>query len=255
MRVIVTRPESESRQWVESLRARGFDAQAFPLIEIGPAPDAGALVDAWRRLASFRAVMFVSVNAVRHFFDRKPQGAQWPSPTRAWAPGLGTKAALLEAGLAPSLVDSPASDSAQFDSESLWLQVQSQVGSGDRVLIVRGADADGVGSGRDWLADQLAAAQVAVETVSAYVRRPPAPGSGQTGLIAQWVAERDVWLFSSSQAIAHLQALAARQDWSLARAVASHPRIAQAARQAGFGVVCESRPGLDAVIAALESFG
>jgi uroporphyrinogen-III synthase len=255
MRVIVTRPESEARQWVESLCARGFDAQAFPLIEIGPAPDDGALVDAWRRLSSFRAVMFVSVNAVRHFFARKPQGATWPSTTRAWAPGLGTRAALLEAGLPPSLVDAPAADSAQFDSESLWLEVQDQVGAGERVLIVRGADAGGVGGGRDWLSDQLADAQVAVETVSAYARRPPTPSAGPTGLIAQWVADRDVWLFSSSQAIAHLQALAPHQDWSSARAVTSHPRIADAARQAGFGVVCESRPGLDAVIAALESFG
>jgi uroporphyrinogen-III synthase len=255
MRVIVTRPESESRHWVESLRARGFDALAFPLIEIGAAPDEGALVDAWRRLASFRAVMFVSANAVRRFFGCRPQGVAWPSATRAWAPGLGTQAALLEAGLEPSLVDSPPPDSAQFDSESLWLQVDAQVRAGERVLIVRGADVGGVGNGRDWLGDQLASAQVAVETVSAYVRKAPKLESGQMVSIARWVADGDVWLFSSSQAIAHLQALAPRQDWSGARAVASHPRIAQAARLAGFGVVCESRPGLDAMIAALESFG
>jgi uroporphyrinogen-III synthase len=255
MRVIVTRPQSEARHWVESLRARGFDALAFPLIDIGAAPDESALVDAWRRLSSFHAVMFVSVNAVRQFFACKPQAAEWPAATRAWAPGLGTRAALLDVGLAPSLVDSPAPGSAQFDSESLWSQVAGQAGAGERVLILRGADAAGVGSGRDWLGDQLAGAHVAVETVSAYVRRPPRPEPGQVEQIAQWVADRDVWLFSSSQAIAHLQALAPRQDWACARAIASHPRIAQAARQAGFGVVCESRPGLGAVIAALESFG
>jgi uroporphyrinogen-III synthase len=62
------------------------------------------------------------------------------------------------------------------------------------------------------------------------------------------------WLFSSSQAIANLLTLEPRADWSGARAVATHPRIAESARSAGFGVVCESRPGLDAVIAALESF-
>jgi uroporphyrinogen-III synthase len=35
--------------------------------------------------------------------------------------------------------------------------------------------------------------------------------------------------------------------------VATHPRIAQAARDAGFGVVCESRPTEEAIVAALES--
>ncbi|MGE3348297.1 MAG: uroporphyrinogen-III synthase, partial [Ramlibacter sp.] len=39
-----------------------------------------------------------------------------------------------------------------------------------------------------------------------------------------------------------------------ARAVATHPRIAQAAREAGFGVVCESRPALADVVASIESF-
>ena len=69
--------------------------------------------------------------------------------------------------------------------------------------------------------------------------------SGATGV---------AWLFSSSQAVAHLTELLPAQDWRSARAVATHPRIAQAARSAGFGVVCESRPSLDAVAAALESF-
>ena len=44
-------------------------------------------------------------------------------------------------------------------------------------------------------------------------------------------------------------------SWDRARAIATHPRIAHAARRAGFGVVCESRPSVEAVVAALESFG
>jgi len=67
-------------------------------------------------------------------------------------------------------------------------------------------------------------------------------------------AAGDIWLFSSSQAISHLRAALPHQDWSRARAVATHTRIAEAARKAGFGVVCESRPAVEAVVAALESF-
>ncbi len=64
-----------------------------------------------------------------------------------------------------------------------------------------------------------------------------------------------VWLFSSSEAIANLGRLLPQQDWSGARAIATHERIAQAARNAGFGVVCPSRPAEADVVAALESFG
>ena len=59
-------------------------------------------------------------------------------------------------------------------------------------------------------------------------------------------------LLSSLAAACMLQWLPA-QDWGRARAVATHPRIAQAARQAGFAVVCESRPTLDEVVASIES--
>ena len=37
------------------------------------------------------------------------------------------------------------------------------------------------------------------------------------------------------------------------RALATHPRIAQAARDAGFSVVSESRPGMDDLVASIES--
>src|SRR6185369_1575872 len=97
----------------------------------------------------------------------------WPAQTRAWSPGAGTCQALLAAGVAPQLVDAPPADAPQFDSETLWAQVASQVGRGDRVLIVRGGDAQGTGSGRDWLADQLLAAGAQVEFLVVYRRQPP----------------------------------------------------------------------------------
>jgi len=255
MRVLVTRPENESRHWVEELRRRGFDAQALPLITIAPVAGAAAIEAAWQQLDRCRAVMFVSGNAVRHFFGRRPEGAQWPAQTRAWSPGAGTREALLAAGVDAKLLDAPPPQAAQFDSETLWQQVASQVAGGDRVLIVRGGDAQGASSGRDWLAEQLAAAGAQVQVLVAYQRQPPRLDEGQLAQAKQSHGpDGCVWLFSSSQAITHLQGLLPGQDWAKARAVATHPRIAQAARKAGFGVVCESRPSLDAVVAALESF-
>jgi uroporphyrinogen-III synthase len=256
MRVLITRPRAEADPWVRQLGEHGIDAVALPLIEIRCAPDAAPLGEAWREIASCRAVMFVSANAVREFFAQRPADAVWPEGNRAWSTGPGTRRALAVAGLTDSQLDSPAEDSPRFDSEALWQRVASQVRPGDRVLIVRGGEAgDSQGSGRDWLSDRLRAVGAQVRTVMAYVRAMPAftrPERDEAIVAASGGA---VWLFSSSQAVANLRRWLPGQSWAQALAVATHPRIAQAARDAGFGVVCESRPAMNDVIAALESFG
>jgi uroporphyrinogen-III synthase len=251
MRVVVTRPESEARQWVDSLRGHGFDVLLFPLISIAETDRPADLRATWQRLATFDAVMFVSGNAVRHFFAAAPAGETWPAGARAWATGNGTRDALLEAGVPAMAIDAPPPEAPQFDSETLWQQVAGQVDKGKCMLVVRGGDTAGRDEGRDWLSAKLRAAGAQVEVVVAYLRRVP---MADPAVLGQLKPAEDVWLFSSSQAIAHLRALLPRQDWSRSRALATHPRIAETARSAGFGVVCESRPGLDAVVAALESF-
>lgn len=253
MRVFVTRPAHESQPWVDELRQRGFQALPIPLIAIAPVADTAPLCAAWEGLAACRAVMFVSGNAVRHFFLAAPGAAGWPLATRAWATGAGTVGALLSAGVRRESIDAPPADAAQFDSETLWTQVRGQVRPGDRVLIVRGGDASGAAAGRDWLARELAAAGAVVDTVASYRRGPPML-DGRQRADALAGATDGAWLFSSSEAIGHLRGLFPDQSWHAARAVTTHPRIAQAARDAGFGVVCESRPSLDAVAAVLESF-
>ena len=62
-----------------------------------------------------------------------------------------------------------------------------------------------------------------------------------------------IWLFTSALAVANLRACSPRQSWADASAIATHPRIADAARAAGFGGVWESRPGVSEVVASIES--
>jgi len=268
MRVIVTRPEREAQRWSQQLSARGLDVLALPLIAIGPVTDPSArqaLESAWQRLDEYFAVMFVSGNAAAHFFTSKPALAHTPRSwsaissgaiegllPRCWAPGPGTAQALQHAGVAARAIDAPDAQSGQFDSEALWQQVHARVPAGARVLIVRGRD-EGTSAGRDWLARQLAAAQARAEVLVAYERRVPVLEAQQLALAQQAAQDGSVWLFSSSQAIRHLAQLLPAQHWGGARAVATHPRIAQTAREAGFGVVCESRPTLDDVVASIES--
>ena len=263
-RVIVTRPAREAAHWVEQLAARGHAATALPLIAIGACTDPGAraaIARARAQLDSYRAAMFVSGNAVDYFFEQKePLALTVPAPsaikTRAWAPGPGTLRALLRAGVPLDCIDSPAPDATQFDSESLWQQVAPQVRAGDRILIVRGCSegaAPGPGIGRDWLARQIEQAGATVEFVVTYTRGAPRLTPEQTALAHAAAGDGSWWLLSSSEALAHLASAAPGLALHTARALATHPRIAQAARAAGFGSVHECRPALDDVVASIES--
>jgi len=262
MRVIVTRPEREAQRWVADLSAHGFAALAFPLIKVGPVDDPAELIRLGQHIGAYVGVMFVSANAADHFFASNTLAAACfasQAGTRAWATGPGTARALMRAGVPPERLDVPPAQAAQFDSEALWKIVGAQVRPGDRVLIVRGADeADNAplssGSGRDWFASQLAASGVQAEFVVAYRRSAPEFSPGQRELACQAASDQSVWLFSSAQALRNLTNSLPGQSWRQARALATHPRIAQAVEGAGFGVVRQSRPTFSDVLAALESY-
>lgn len=264
MRIIVTRPEQDAPSWARVLCERGHEVTTLPLIEIGAAPEPAPLQQAWSQLSHYHALMFVSGNAVVQFCaaQQAPTLAAWlqrAPHTRAWATGPGTRKALLSAGVAPQLIDAP--EQGQFDSEALWRLVQGGVQAGQRVLIVRGGDgragdaSKAQGVGRDWLAQALQAAGVEAELVVAYTRCLPHWSDAQLERARSAAQDGSLWLFSSSEAIANLQQLLAGQDWRAARALATHPRIAQAARAAGFAAVRESRPSLAEVLASIESQG
>lgn len=273
-RVIVTRPEPEVAAWVQALQAAGWPAQALPLIDI--AKPADALVRERLRQAQAHwldtdAIMFVSAAAVQHFFSGVVQAAPATSVrTRFWAPGPGTARVLAQAlaahGLGAEHIDAPAADAAQFDSESLWPVVASQLRPGQRILIVRGASQDAAapwsteptepllaGNGRDWLIRQCQAAGAQVQACVAYERRAPVLTPEQHTVMQDAMGAGSVWLFSSSEALVHLRHLVPLCDWSPASALATHPRIAAAARAAGFGRVVDTRPALPDVLRALKS--
>ena len=241
MLVIVTRPAAQAGPWVNALQALGLDAQALPLIGIAPPHDLTPVRAAWSGLAHQRLVMFVSANAVEHFFAARPAGALWPAALPAGSTGPGTSAALRSAGV--RLIEEPAADAPQFDTEALWARLAGQPWLGAQVLIVRGE------GGRDWFADTLRAQGAAVTFVAAYRRLPPTLDAAGAALLAAALAtpSQHRWLFSSSEAVAHLQALAPAADWSASSACASHRRIAQAAQQAGFGQVDVVAPTPEAV--------
>lgn len=255
--LIVTRVRDEAAPWLSALAERGVPVELLPLIDIGPPPDRTALEAARRRAGDCTAVMFVSASAARHFFASGAACVQdapaHGTPVRLWATGPGTRAALIDCGCDAAQIDAPAADATQFDSEALWQHVAGQVGPGARVLIVRGADAQGQPAGRDWLTRQIEAAGGQVDQVAAYTRCAPAFTAQDLRRMSAAATDGSVWWFSSSEAIAHLQAALSGQDWSHARAIATHPRIAQRACDAGFGRVVTCRVQIDELIASIKS--
>lgn len=261
VRVVVTRPERDATPWVEALRQRGMDAWALPLIEVRPVADVASVQQVWQQWGCWDGALYVSANAVEHFYAQKPAVAienttQAAIKTIAFAPGPGTGQALLRQGVAADSVATPPANSPQFDSEALWAVVRHRVGPGFRLLVVRGTSegaAQQEGIGRDWFAAQVLARGGSVDYVVVYERGAPRWSEATRAAVAQAAQDGSVWVFSSSEAIANLRACAPAVSWQRARAICTHPRIAQAAQAAGFGVVCESRPAMDSVIASIES--
>ena len=269
MRVLVTRPAAQAAQWVARLQAHGIDAVALPLMGIAPVTDPAPVEAAWARLLQTQdpqpaqpghegpvariaeLVVFVSPNAAEQFFAHRPANAGWPEAVWAGSPGPGTTHTLRGLGVPEARLIEPASDAAQFDSESLWARLSQHDWRGAEVLIVRGE-----GGGRDWLSATLRGQGARVSQLAAYRRVAPLFSVADRAVLdaARATPAEHVWLFSSSEAIDHLAQALPGAAWAGAYAVTTHPRIAQRARRLGFSSVTEARPALDAVVACLQSW-
>lgn len=243
--LLVTRPRPQCAGWLARLAALGMPAAALPLIEILPARDAAPVRAAWAALAEADLAVFVSPNAVEQFFAHGG-GAAWPAQTLAACVGPGSAQALAAHGVAEAQIVQPAADAASLDSEHLWAQLSARrPWAGARVLLLRG---DG---GREWLAERLAEAGAVVQAVTVYHRAAPRFSAAEQALLEAVRAhpQRFVWLFSSAEAVGHLPGPLSGGH----RAIATHRRIADAARAAGFAPVVLARPDPEAVTQALKS--
>ena len=241
--LIVTRPRPQCAAWLARLGELGVKAVALPLIEILPARDPAPVAAAWASLGEVDLAVFVSPNAVEQFFQHADR--PWPARALAACVGPGSAQALIERGVPAAQVVQPAADANSLDSEHLWQQLSPRRDwTGARVLLLRG---DG---GREWLAEQLTAAGASVEAVTTYHRAGPRFNAAEQALLDAIRAEPTgfVWLFSSAEAVGHLLGYGLVGQ----RAIATHPRIAEAARAAGFDPVVLARPAPEAVTQALK---
>lgn len=249
--LVLTRPRQQAADWLARLAAEGVTATSFPLLEIR-ATDGAAAIAAWAALPDAALAMFVSPNAVDGFFAARPAGASWPAGVLAACVGPGSARALEAAGVPMASIVQPPPDAASLDSEHLWPLLADRDWRGRRAIFLRG------NGGRDWLAERLREQGATTEYFGVYERAAPRLEAVERARLDALLAAPDahVWLLSSAEAVGHLAALAPPGvAWAGQRAIATHERIAAAARAAGIGHVVLARPDAAAVAAALRTLG
>jgi len=238
--IIVTRAGDSGQLLARALTDAGEEALWLPAFEFKPAPDEARVIDGLGKLSSYELAVFVSPAAVEAVATRLSQA--WPTGTAIGAVGEGTRRAILGRipGAAAATICAPTaldSDAESSGSEALWRTMQPVVGQMRRVLILRAEH------GREWLAEQLVAAGIQVETLAVYTRRTAAVPAEVAQRLRAWQAagRTPVLVVASSEAVETVIGLLdpiVGATWSRgALALASHERIAQRLRAAGFAEV------------------
>jgi uroporphyrinogen-III synthase len=236
--LILTRPQAQALEWQQRLERLGVPSTSLPLIAIENA-DGRAAREAWAHLPRAALAFFVSPNAASAFFAA--EAGEWPGQTLAACVGPGTARALVEHGVPEALIKQPPSEAESLDSEHLWPMLDGMDWQGRLALMLRGE------GGRDWLAARLRERGAETRDFHLYRRICPVWNLDQRERFEAALDGRHVWLLSSTEGARHLRQLAPHTDWSGQRAIATHERIAAAARELGFGHVVLARPDAEAV--------
>lgn len=247
--VVITRPGLQGQAWLDAFVEQDIPAIYFPLLQIEPIKPNTELIKARASLHQWSWIMFVSSNAVTHFFNglSKDWPQHWPSHLRVGATGKGTAKALLEAGIAPQQIDQPQEAQPQ-DTEHLWAHICHRNWKNTQVLLVRGENADCLRPNRDWFLQVLQQAGAHVQALPVYYRAAPKWTDKQIAWLSSQQAQQACWILTSAQGISYLPT----QDWSKAIALVTHPRIGEAARAAGFVKIIYTQPQLQVALDSVQ---
>ncbi len=240
--VIVTRPARQAAGLAQQLVVLGATPIIFPAIAILPPADRSALDAAHAGLDHYDVAIFVSANAAEYGV---PAAERWPVRLPAYAPGPGTAAALVAAGLTDVRI--PATT---FDSEGLLALPELADVAGKRIVVFRG------NGGREFLGDTLRTRGATVDHVGCYRRE--LPRGGADGLVEVLRDGRAQALtLTSSEGLDNLIALldpASRKLLQALPAFVPHPRIAEHACALGFRAVATQGADAGLIGGLLEWF-
>jgi uroporphyrinogen-III synthase len=226
---VLTRPETRNQLLAQRLRGAGWQACAWPALQIEPVlAGAGAVP----MPADFDLVVFVSGNAARLYLQQLRQldhAPAWPSTCAAATVGPASGSALRESGWFGSgtCILHPGPEAPRHDSETLWELIAARAPLPRRVLVVRGTQ------GRDWLAERLREHGAQVSLHAVYRRSPATWDDAVLRQLGAWAREnaRPTWLLTSGEGIDAVRANVGRAGlagwWQDCRFVLTHPQLEQ----------------------------
>jgi uroporphyrinogen-III synthase len=242
--IVVTRPRAQAEPLAARVRDAGGVPILFPLLEI-LAPDAAglaaleALID---RLDQYDVAIFVSPNAVAGALPVITRRRRLPPRLQIAVVGPGSARALERFDIGNVIVPQQ-----RFDSEALLALPQLADVNGRRIVIFRG---DG---GRPLLGDTLVARGAQVEYAVCYRRVTPALDTDSL-LAASKRGEIDAITVTSSEGLRALfdgLGPSGRPLLQNTPLVATHRRVADAARAFGATAVTVAGPDDAALVAGL----
>ncbi len=219
--VMVLRPQPGADETVAALVAAGFAAQALPVLERRALAETAAMRARIQALAEYRIVVFVSPAAAEigmAWIDR--YWPQYPVDVVWVAVGEGTRRVLDRMGVRAV---APVTDER---SEGLLALPELADVRHAKVLIMRGR------GGRELLAESLRARGAQVDLLELYERR--------TVTVELPAAETVTAAVVSSVAVLDAFAANGGMSWSRRPLIVPSPRVAAAARTAGFSEVVEA---------------
>jgi uroporphyrinogen-III synthase len=247
--IVVTRPGRAGRDLTERLRQLHSEVLWWPAFDILPAPDVARVQGRLQHLGQYDLVLFVSTAAVEAI--RGLLAGNWPAQTAIGAVGASTRAAAAALpGASAATIIAPADDD-ESGSEGFWRAWLAQGRAASRILVLRAEH------GREWLIERFRQTGAEVDALAVYRRVNHALGSEELGRLQQWIdnAAGPLIVFTSSEAVTTLEhAVANVGPWLRSGvALATHARIAEALRGAGYPRVTMVASDDDAIVGTLES--
>jgi len=251
-RVVLTQPLPRVEALAERLRARGHETLALGLTRIVERLDDAQLRDAIARLSGFDWVVLVSPAAALAAARLAPE---WPANVGVAVVGPGSRAALADAGFRRAPVRVLAPDAPPYDGDALAARLANEVPPAARVLVLRGE------TGSEAWIRTLREGGAQVQVCAAYRHEPVEPRPDALARLRSWLESGDAgapcFVVTQASSVGRLERVlrgaGLHERAKRAPALAIHPRIADALRDAGWSDVRQVDPGEAALMLALES--
>lgn len=240
--LLVTRPLSQGQALCAQLRAHGFAVHHVPVMEVESLQDAASIArseSCFTGLEKYHGIIVVSLNAAEHallWFARYPLS----STQTVFSVGK-TTADFLQQSSAVAALSPVIYPRQQMDSEGLLAlpELAKELVEGKHFLLLRGQ------GGRELIAQVLTARGATVDSCELYSRYVPRQNA--TALQACLPAI-DGLVINSAESLENFLSLAGAIDTTGKVLVVPGPRVAEAARLAGFQHIIVAANATDAAV-------